>query len=175
VISSLRDDASLDPHVEAVAIRMVGYWGMGHSLNGASWEVVLFPDRAPPEYRRALRQAEASCRSRPDSWMYLNTLGVAQFRCGLDRQAVETLRRSEALNGGKEPSDMAFLAMALRRLGEREQARDAMDRLRAAMARSPRAATSENRGFLREAETLILFLAEDPNDLFAPAPRIGSP
>jgi WD40 repeat protein len=174
-IASLRDDASLDPHVKAMAIELAKQWPMASSLNNASWEVVRSPDRASPDYRRALRQVEAACRLEPDVGGYLNTLGVAQFRCGLDRQAVETLRRSGSFNGGNDPGDLAFLAMALLRLGEREQARVAMERLRTAMARSPRNATDVSRAFLREAEAMFLFLTEDPNDLFAPAPPLGSP
>ena len=44
--------------------------------------------------------------------LILNTLGVAQYRCGLVAEALATLTRSNDLNKEKEPADLAFLALA---------------------------------------------------------------
>ena len=51
----------------------------------------------------------------------LNTLGVAQYRVGEYEEALNTLRQSDRLNGGI-PEDLAFIAMSLHQLDEKEQA-----------------------------------------------------
>ena len=67
-------------------------------LNDRSWQTVCHPAGSLESYRRALRLAEATCVRQPDYGPYLNTLGVAQYRCGLYREALDTLRQSEPLN-----------------------------------------------------------------------------
>ncbi len=111
-----------------------------------------------PAYRRALRVAEVACRLAPNNGLYLNTLGVAQYRSGRYSDAVTTLMRSDQLNaqplGGSEPADLAFLALAQHRLGQTEKARDTLRRLRETMKKPERAKNQESQGFLREAETI---------------------
>jgi hypothetical protein len=62
--------------------------------------------------------------------MILNTLGVAQYLAGLEPVALATATHSNALNQGKVPDDLAFLAMAHQRLGQTSEARATLDRLR---------------------------------------------
>ncbi len=45
-------------------------------------------------YQRGLRLAKAACRLEPENVAFLNTLGVAQYRCGLMAEALATLTRS---------------------------------------------------------------------------------
>ena len=119
-----------------------------------SWVVVRQPGREAEKYLRALRWAEAARRVAPDSGVVLNTLGVAQYRTGRHAQAVATLARADGLNKGT-PADLAFLAMAHRRLGQMEQARALLALIRETL-RQPRWETDEEaRSFLREAEDLI--------------------
>jgi hypothetical protein len=85
-----------------------------------------------------------------------NTLGVAEYRCGRSAEALATLMRSNALNEEKEPSDLAFLALAQHRLGQPEKARDTLRRLREVMKDPQQSGNPESQAFLREAETIEL-------------------
>ena len=140
-------------------------------LNEASWEVVRRPNAQPAAYLLALGRAEAACRINPKSGVYLNTLGVAQYRVGRFREALETLSRSEKLNtvalGRCDPSDLAFQAMAQDRLGQTEASRATLKRLREVMTARQAAANSENQTFLHEAEAVILYDPIIPADPFA--------
>jgi hypothetical protein len=68
--------------------------------------------------------------------------------------------RSDQLNAkpplGSIPADLAFLALTQYRLGRTEEARAALGRLRAAMAKPQWANDAENQGFLHEAEAIEL-------------------
>ncbi len=125
----------------------------------------------PEAYRLALMQAVAACQLEPGNGALLNTLGVAQYRSGHYREAVATLTQSDRLNSGgalgSQPADLAFMALAHHRLGESNQARTALGRLRALMKKSEHASTSEAQLFLSEAEAIELDLAF-PSDPFAP-------
>src|SRR5262249_25722503 len=67
-------------------------------LNDASWAVVSKVDTPVVARQRALRQAREACRIEPDNGLYVTTLGVALYRLGQFRAALETLTRSEKLN-----------------------------------------------------------------------------
>jgi hypothetical protein len=138
------------------------------ATNDASWKVAREPGREPSAYLLALHRAESVCRYAPENGLYLNTLGVAQYRAGLYRDAVATLTRSNSLNGGRAPADLAFLAMANHRLGQTLTARQTLAQLRAAM-KTPAEITdpTENAAFLREAEVLIELDPAFPADPFA--------
>jgi hypothetical protein len=137
-------------------------------LNDASWLVVREPGQDPAAYRLALRRAEVACDDSVDNGRILNTLGVAQYRLGLYHEALATLTRSNTLNGGRTPDDLAFLAMTQQRLGQVEQARRTLAQLRAAME-VPSAMTDPREAvrFLREAELLIELDPAFPADPFA--------
>ena len=96
---------------------------------------------------------------------------MAQYRSGHYREAVATLTQSDRLNSGaalgSQPADLAFMVPAHHRLGESNQARTALGRLRALMKKSEHASTSEAQLFLSEAEAIELDLAF-PSDPFAP-------
>jgi hypothetical protein len=65
----------------------------------------------------------------PKQAIYLNTLGVAQYRVGRYALAITTLDRSVAANRGQFAGfDHFFLAMAHHRLGHGVQARACYDR-----------------------------------------------
>ncbi len=140
-------------------------------LNDASWSVVRQRGAPPEAYRVALEQAEAACQLEPGNGALLNTLGVAQYRSGHYAEAVATLTQSDRLNSGgtlgAQPADLAFLALAHHGLGEPDQARSALGRLRALMKKPEHASTSESQLFLSEAEAIELDLAF-PSQPFAP-------
>jgi hypothetical protein len=128
-------------------------------LNVASWGVVCKPREGPERYRWGLRVAENACQLQPKDGLLLNTLGVAQFRLGRYREALETLLQSTQLNAEKPqgaiPADLAFLAMTQHKLGQHEQARANLRRLRDKMKEPAHAKDQESQAFLREAEALI--------------------
>jgi chromosome condensin MukBEF ATPase and DNA-binding subunit MukB len=139
-------------------------------LNEESWYVVSARNRSSENYARALLQAEEVCSLEPENGLYLNTLGVAQYRVGKYQQVIDTLTRSDKLNrirfGNSLPADLAFLSMAQHRLGLKQQALATFERLRQIMsaseqAKAPSAAEdeatrNENRAFFKEAEETIL-------------------
>jgi WD40 repeat protein/serine/threonine protein kinase len=140
-------------------------------LNEVSWSVARQRGAPPEGYRLAVRRAEAACQLVPNNGAMLNTLGVAEYRAGLYSDAVATLTQSDRLNSGgtlgAQPADLAFLALAHHRLGQPDQARSALDRLRALMKKPAHASTSESQVFLSEAEAIELDLAF-PSQPFAP-------
>jgi serine/threonine protein kinase/WD40 repeat protein len=80
------------------------------------------PQRAMSLARRAIELA-------PEQAIYLNTLGVAQYRAGRYREAVSILEKSlTAGGGGSDAFDLFFLTMARFKLGQIAQARADFDR-----------------------------------------------
>jgi WD40 repeat protein len=158
VVERLKGQGLLSGGIWTQFPRLVETWPEDpDALNRASWAVVVRSDATAPDYRIALGRIERACRLKADDGLLLNTLGVAQYRNGLDREALATLRRSNRLNGGRQAADMAILAMCQLRLGRVVEARAALARLREAVARPlPGANSTEDRAFLREAEALLL-------------------
>ena len=172
VRASLRADKTLSEPMRRRALALAEQIPESPSrLNNASWSVARQRGAPPEAYRLALRQAEAACQLEPGNGALLNTLGVAQYRSGHYREAVATLTQSDRLNSGgalgSQPADLAFLALAHHRLGEPDQARTALGRLRALMKKPEHASTSEAQLFLSEAEAIELDLAF-PSEPFAP-------
>src|SRR3954452_13779230 len=72
--------------------------------------------------------AERAVGLKPGDAMYRNTLGVAYYRAGRYREAVETLRPNlERQDDRGLANDLYFLAMSHHRLGASERARDYYD------------------------------------------------
>jgi Flp pilus assembly protein TadD len=87
--------------------------------------------------------------------MYLNTLGIAQYRAGKWDDAIDTLNRSAETSGTAESFDTFFLAMAYWQRGETEVARDWLKKAITWMDHNaPKDA--ELLEFRKEAETLIV-------------------
>jgi hypothetical protein len=121
--------------------------------------VIKRRDAGKEAYARALRQAEAVGRLVPNNGVALNTLGVAQYRAQRYADALATLTQSAKLNATKEgsqPADLAFLAMTQHQLGQKNEAKAPLDRLREIMKQPRWAQNTEAVGFLREAEELIM-------------------
>jgi eukaryotic-like serine/threonine-protein kinase len=170
VLASLQGDNTLSDSMRQRAMRLAEQIPESPSrLNEVSWSVVSRPGAAPEAYRLALKYAEAGCQLVPSDGAMLNTLGVAHYRAGHYREAVATLTQSDRLNTegalGTQPADLAFLALAHNRLGEPDQAHNALVRLQALMKNPGRAGDTEARSFLREAEAIELDLAF-PSDPF---------
>ena len=96
--------------------------------NNRAWELANGPE-PPRDLDRALALARRAVELAPGEAIYLNTLGVVQYRAGRYAEAIATLERSLAAGHGQSDAfDLFFLAMAHHRLGHRDQARDCFDR-----------------------------------------------
>jgi hypothetical protein len=158
LLRSLRGDATLSEPVRQRALAFAeGYQEIPFGLNEASWSVVRGSWARPGGHALALRQAEAACRQEPGNGVYLNTLGVAQYRNGLHAAALKTLTESDKLNAarykGSQPTDLAFLAMAQFQFGEKADAAATLGRLREVMKTWPFDREAEE--LVQEAESLI--------------------
>ena len=131
VLAALKARPADDPEIQAACLELAGTWTESAAeCNNVVWTLVFDPGKPDATYQRGLRLARAACRLEPDNGSYLNALGVAQYRCGLVAEAIATLTRSNVLNKGKDPADLAFLALAQSRLGQSEKARATLGRLR---------------------------------------------
>jgi WD40 repeat protein len=156
-VEILRERQGVEPEVREIALKIAATLkDDARRLNSEAWGRTWHGDSGPEDVRKALRWAEAAVRLAPEDGQVLNTLGVARYRAGEYPAALETLRRSDGLNGGKEEADAAFLAMALHRLGKPEEARAEMARLRALLKDEQKAAMyAGSRSFIDEAVEVV--------------------
>ena len=160
VLAALKARPVADPEVQAACLKLAEHWSESPeaaNYNEIAWSLVRDPGQTDAVYRRGLRLAEAACRrwtgwigGQPDNPVFLTTLGVAQYRCGLASEALATLTRSRELNNDQEPGEVAFTALAQHRLGLSDPARHTLARLRdderAAAGRRSRVAGLPPRG-----------------------------
>ncbi len=110
------------------------------ALNAIVWPLVSSPHPNDPRLANLPAQAERLLSISDQNPDLINTAGVAFFRLGQYRRALETLNQSNALYSqsprGPQPSDWAFIAMSHWHLNELDDARHAADRFRS-LADSP--------------------------------------
>ena len=95
--------------------------------NNLAWAYLAAPE-ALRDVKAAVPLAEKASRLAPENAVCRNTLGVAYYRAGRYREAVETLRPNlESQVEGSLAYDLYFLAMSHHRLGETARARDYYD------------------------------------------------
>jgi WD40 repeat protein len=149
-------------------------------LNRASSRIVWQSGLDAARYRLALRQAEAARDlvypgfDYESSYPAASQIGLAHYRLGEYREAVEALTASEAFCAADNPRlkagtpwNLAYLAMTHHRLGQQEEARATLARLRAVMKSPPYPAWSSSaafRTYLRDAEELIEGKTPDPRE-----------
>ena len=123
---------------------------------------------------QALVLARKAVALTPGTAIYLNTLGVAQYRAGQYAEAIATLEKSLAASKGESDAfDLFFLAMARHELGQFAQARADFDRAVRWRREHPNLAqpgwSEELDLFRAEAEEVLAGAsAELPADVFAP-------
>jgi hypothetical protein len=144
------------------------------SCNNYAWALATGPE-STRDARRALALARRAVELAPNVGIYLNTLGVVQYRAGRYAEAVTTLEKNLAAGKGQFAAfDLFFQAMAHHRLGHRDEARACFDR--AVRWVSEQKGLSEQdakelAGFRAEAEAVLGRAgpnAELPADVFAP-------
>ncbi|MHC4967655.1 MAG: protein kinase domain-containing protein [Planctomycetota bacterium] len=140
-------------------------------LHNLGWHIARDPEHTEQEYRAALDAVQRALAEKPDTPAYTNSLGVLKYRLGDYEGAVETLTISNAhyaqeFEGGA-PCDLAFMAMAHSKLGQEQEARALMEKLRAAMKNPACTQAKDNWSHLAEAEAFFA----DPGKEPAPAPE----
>jgi tetratricopeptide (TPR) repeat protein len=114
------------------ALAAVGY-------NNIAWMLATAPDPALRDPARAVELARKSVENNPKQGTFWNTLGVARYRRGDWRAAIEALEKSEALEPGKDLAiNGFFLAMSHWQLGDKPQARSWYDKAVSWMEKSQR-------------------------------------
>ena len=167
-------EAALARNADQPAIRE----RLGMCCNNRASELATGPE-STRDPRRALPLARRAVELTPAQNIYLNTLGVVQYRVGQYAEAIATLERSLAAGGGQTDAfDLFFLAMAHHRLGHREQARAAYDRAVRWLEEQKSLAeqyAKELAAFRAEAESVLGGPAGKlPDDVFAPLLWNGS-
>ena len=96
--------------------------------NNLAWIYVAGPEKLRDQ-AKALPLVERAVKLSPQQRIYLNTLGVAQYRAGRYGDARATLEKSvQAGKGEFAAFDLFFLAMCHAKLGDRARAKDCFDR-----------------------------------------------
>jgi tetratricopeptide (TPR) repeat protein len=115
-----RARAAIDRSLRAVEAKPDG----ALECNGLAWAYLLAP-RPLRDPAQGLAMAQKAVRLEPGNPLYRNTLGVAYYRVGRYREAVEALRVD--LDGQDDRFlawDLCFLAMSYHRLGDGDRARE---------------------------------------------------
>jgi tetratricopeptide (TPR) repeat protein len=101
---------------------------LARQCNNLAWELVTGPEKERNP-AKAVPLAEKAVDLRPDEWVYLNTLGVVQYRLGQFQAAVTTMERGiQASKKEATAFDLFCLAMCQHQLGDRRKARDWYDK-----------------------------------------------
>jgi uncharacterized protein HemY len=92
-----------------------------------AWLLAVCPDLKLRDPVEAVRLAGKAVELNPKEGNHWNTLGVARYRAGDWKAAVESLQKSIELRQGGDSKDWYFLAMAHWRLGDKDAARTWFD------------------------------------------------
>jgi tetratricopeptide (TPR) repeat protein len=122
--------------------------------DGRAWFLATSPEPRLRDGALAVRLATKAVKAQQQCGDYWNTLGVAHYRDGDDKAAVAGLETAMRLRDGGDSFDWFFLAMAHRRLGDRDKARTWFDRAVRWMDRH-KPHDDELRRFRAEAEALL--------------------
>jgi tetratricopeptide (TPR) repeat protein len=93
-------------------------------LSDLSWVFATCPDEKLRDPVRAVELARKAVELEPKDPACWNALGIARYRVGDWKAAVEALTKATALRNGGDANDLFFLAMARWQLGEKKEARD---------------------------------------------------
>jgi hypothetical protein len=192
VLDYLRRSPTISPAARRLALELAECYREDRNpehYHQAARSLLRRPHLNAFQYGFALRQAQTACRLVPGQERYQTTLGLAEYRNGQYAEALasltgaEPLHRTTAAGLAVPPApllpaltalgqaqqlrqiiveSMAFLAMTQHRLGQQEQARATLARLRELLAEPAGANDAESAALLREAEALIEGKVPDP-------------
>ena len=91
--------------------------------NNLPWQLATCPGLKLRDPKQAVTLAKRAVELAPGNGLYWNILGVAQYRNGDWKAAVEALLKSIQFRNGGDSFDFFFLAMAHWQLDEKEKAR----------------------------------------------------
>ncbi len=108
-----------------LAAERIGPTTREYALNLLAWRLLNAPPTAR-DIKRGLEIAIMAEKKLPGNAILLNTLGVAQYRNGLWKDAMGSLQQSLTVDVGlRDAFDLFFLAMCYAKLGDATNARDA--------------------------------------------------
>jgi tetratricopeptide (TPR) repeat protein len=129
--------------------------------NSVAWGFATHPDIKMRNPARAVEAAKRAVELSPQAGHIRNTLGVARYRAGEFKEALEDLKISTQLTKGGSGTDFFFLAMANWQLGNTAQARNWYDQGVTWMEKC-QPQNEELRGFRSEAEQLLKIPCSNP-------------
>lgn len=100
----------------------------GWPYNALAWFRLTARDARFRDFNEAVEMAVRAAELAPQRAAAHNTLGIAYYRVGEFRKAVESLRQSMKLSDGGDANDWFFLAMAHAQLGDLDEARQWYER-----------------------------------------------
>jgi tetratricopeptide (TPR) repeat protein len=124
-----------------------------------AWALATHHDPKVRNPARAVVLARKAVDMYPRNANYWNTLGVAQYRAGDWRSAVDSLEKSMMLRDGGDGFDWYFAAMAYCQLGEKTRAEDFFRRAES-WRQKERVAPGALTGIDQEAKTLLAATAK---------------
>jgi tetratricopeptide (TPR) repeat protein len=168
MLPRVRADPSLTEELRQEALTLVeGHQEDPRALNQASYRIVRQPGADVAKYRLALRQAQAA-RLAPRGYNFLPNyppathIGLAQYRLGRYREAIDCLTAAEAEDMYQRPDfrdgvwwHLAFQAMAYHQLDDKDKARTLLGRVRQILKDPVWGRNADLQPFLREVEELI--------------------
>lgn len=158
-------------HEAAQRYRKIILTGDVHMVNTLAWFLANEPHPTLQDPQTAVELAQKAAALSPNDGEVWNTLGAAQYRAGNFQAAITVLRKTIKLRQGGDAFDYFFLAMALQRSHQPEEARQWYDKATASMA----AIGPNNRDLIRfraEAADVLGLAAPKPTGAStAPAAR----
>jgi serine/threonine protein kinase/WD40 repeat protein len=125
-------------------------------LHDRAWEIVRETRRSASEYDDAERCARVACMLLPENAVYARTFGIALYRVGEYREAIERLEESSQRHStGARPEEIAVIGMAHARLGELVEANARLTEVRAMLNDPFWRDDAVGRSFARELERLL--------------------
>jgi tetratricopeptide (TPR) repeat protein/tRNA A-37 threonylcarbamoyl transferase component Bud32 len=119
-----------------------------------AWELANDHDSKRSDPPRAVALARKAVDLQPRDANYWNTLGVAQYRAGDWRSAIDSLDKSMMLRDGGDGFDWYFAAMACWQLGEKTRAENLYQKAEA-WKKKEHITDSQLTGIDQEAKTLL--------------------
>ncbi|WP_145069253.1 protein kinase domain-containing protein [Engelhardtia mirabilis] len=122
LMEAISDDASLTEPMRKQIADYVRFFGENATrLASDAWSVVQDEGREQEEYEDALAWSLFACSLEPEQSIFLRTLGIAQFRMGLNQACIETLLEAGQMHRrGQRIEELAVLAMAYAEIGEQD-------------------------------------------------------